>query len=165
MLILAPVIDNRKGEHRDQLESLLRQGYGRVRIDGVVQEIENVQTLAKNKKHTIDAVVDRLVIKSDPDFAARLTDSAETALKLGKGRLIIHVMEGEDMVMSEGDPAVARLIPNLTPTLFSFNAPQGMCPECNGICTQLTMDVDKLVPDNEPSPSARAPFCPIATIS
>ena len=70
VLILAPIVDNRKGEHRDQLESLLRQGYGRVRIDGVVQEIENVQTLAKHKKHTIDAVVDRLVIKRRPGLCS-----------------------------------------------------------------------------------------------
>jgi len=137
VLILAPIVDNRRGEHRDHLESLQRQGYGRVRIDGVVQEIENVQTLAKHKKHTIEAVV----------FAARLTDSVETALKLGQGRLIVHVMEGRDLVMSEARSCCGIAYPELTPTLFSFNAPQGMCPACNGIGTQLTMDMDKLVPD------------------
>ena len=147
VLILAPIVDNRKGEHREHLESLQRQGYGRVRIDGVVQEIENVQALAKHKKHSIEAVVDRLVIKDDPGFAPRLTDSVETALKLGQGNLIVHVMKGEDLKLSEARSCCGTAYPELTPTLFSFNAPQGMCPECNGIGTQLTMDVDKLVPD------------------
>ena len=147
VLILAPIVDNRKGEHREHLESLQRQGYGRIRIDGVVQEIENIQSLAKHKKHSLEAVVDRLVIKDDPGFAPRLTDSVETALKLGQGNLIVHVMNGEDLKLSEARSCCGTAYPELTPTLFSFNAPQGMCPECNGIGTQLTMDVDKLVPD------------------
>jgi excinuclease ABC subunit A len=147
ILLLAPIVDNRKGEHRDQLDHLRRQGYARVRIDGIVRAIEDVQALAKNKKHTIEAVVDRLIIKSDRAFAARLTDSVETTLKLGQGRLIVHVMDGDDLQMSEARSCCGTAYPELAPSLFSFNAPQGMCPECNGIGTQMTMDVDKLVPD------------------
>ncbi|RJQ67058.1 MAG: excinuclease ABC subunit UvrA [Desulfobacteraceae bacterium] len=147
ILLLAPIVENRKGEHRDHLDHLRRQGYARVRVDGVVQALEDVQSLAKHKKHTIEAVVDRLVVKHETAFSARLTDSVETTLKLGQGRLIVHVMEGEDLPMSEARSCCGTAYPELAPSLFSFNAPQGMCPDCNGIGTQLTMDVDKLVPD------------------
>jgi excinuclease ABC subunit A len=147
ILLLAPLVDNRKGEHRDQLDALRRQGYARVRIDGVVLELSDVQQLAKNKKHSIEAVVDRLVIKADDAFVARLTDSVETTLKLARGNLIVHVLGREDLKMSEARTCCGTAYPELTPALFSFNSPQGMCPECNGIGTQLTMDVDKLVPD------------------
>ncbi|MCP4747498.1 MAG: excinuclease ABC subunit UvrA [Desulfobacteraceae bacterium] len=147
ILILAPLVQNRKGEHRDQIESLRRQGFARVRVDGVVQELENVQQLAKNKKHNLEAVVDRLVIKEGQSFKDRLTDSLETALKLSGGNLIVHLMGGKDLKMSEARTCCGLAYPELDPPLFSFNSPQGMCPECNGIGTQLTMDVDKLVPD------------------
>ena len=147
ILILAPIVENRKGEHREHIDHLQRQGFARVRVDGVVQPLEEVQSLAKHKKHTIEAVVDRLVVKSEPAFAARLTDSVETALKLGQGRLIVQVVGGEAIAMSEARSCCGTAYPELAPSLFSFNAPQGMCPECNGIGTQLTMDVDKLVPD------------------
>ncbi len=146
ILLLAPIVENRKGEHRDHLDHLRRQGYARVRIDGVVQALEDVQGLAKHKKHTIEAVVDRLIIKTDPSFAARLTDSVETTLKLGQGQLIVHIMEGEDLKMSEARSCCGHAYPELAPPLFSFNAPQGMCPECNGIGTQLTMDVGQTDP-------------------
>jgi len=148
ILILAPIVENRKGEHRDHLERLRHEGYARVRVDGVVQPIEAVQWLAKHKKHTIEAVVDRLVVKAEPAFAARLTDSVETALKLGQGSLTVHVVDGEELHMSEARSCCGMAYPELEPSLFSFNAPQGMCPECNGIGTQLTMDVEKLVPDS-----------------
>jgi excinuclease ABC subunit A len=147
ILLMAPIVENRKGEHRDDLDQLRRQGYARVRIDGVVQALEDVQALARNKKHTIQAVVDRLIVKADPVFAKRLTDSVETALALGQGTLIVHIMDGEDLKMSEARSCCGTAYPELAPSLFSFNAPQGMCPECNGIGTQPTMDVDKLVPD------------------
>ncbi len=147
ILILAPLVENRKGEHREQLDQLRRQGFARVRIDGVVLELESVQQLAKNKKHSIEAVVDRLAIQEGESFSARLTDSVETALKLGQGRLIVHVLGREDLKMSEARSCCGTAYPELSPALFSFNSPQGMCPDCNGIGTQLTMDVDKLVPD------------------
>jgi len=147
ILLLAPIVENRKGEHREHIDHLQRQGFARVRVDGVVQPLEEVQSLAKHKKHTIEAVVDRLVVKNEPAFGARLTDSVETALKLGQGRLIAQVVGGEAIAMSEARSCCGTAYPELTPALFSFNAPQGMCPDCNGIGTQLTMDVDKLVPD------------------
>ncbi len=86
ILVLAPIVENRKGEHRERLVELQKDGYGRVRVDGVVQELEAVQALARNKKHNIEVVVDRLVIKKDKGFQSRLTDSVETALRLGKGQ-------------------------------------------------------------------------------
>jgi excinuclease ABC subunit A len=147
ILVMAPLVENRKGEHRDQLDRLRRQGFARVRINGLVQDLENVQHLARQKKHDIDAVVDRLVVKPGETFAVRLTDSVETALKLGQGRLVVHVQGREDLKMSEARTCCGVAYPQLEPALFSFNSPQGMCPACNGIGTQLTMDVEKLVPD------------------
>jgi excinuclease ABC subunit A len=147
ILILAPVVENRKGEHREPLVALKKQGYARVRVDGVVQDLENVQTLAKNKKHSIEVVVDRLMIKADAVFEERLTDSVETALKLGNGQIIVHILGKKDIKMSEARSCCGIAYPELIPQIFSFNAPQGMCPECNGIGTLLSMDPDKVVPD------------------
>jgi excinuclease ABC subunit A len=147
ILVLAPVVESRKGEHREPLAALKKQGYARVRVDGVVQDLENVQTLARNKKHDIEVVVDRLVVKPDAGFDKRVTDSVETALKLGNGRIIVHLMGKEDIRMSEARSCCGIAYPELAPQIFSFNAPQGMCPECNGIGTLLSMDPDKVVPD------------------
>ncbi|MCG8568201.1 MAG: excinuclease ABC subunit UvrA [Desulfobacterales bacterium] len=146
-LILAPIVENRKGEHRERLEELKKEGYARVRVDGVVQDLENVQTLAKNKKHHIEVVVDRLIIKAGEAFESRLTDSVEAALKLGNGQLIVHILGREDLKMSEARSCCGIAYPELTPQIFSFNSPLGMCPECNGIGTLLSMDADKVVPD------------------
>ncbi|MFN2358376.1 MAG: excinuclease ABC subunit UvrA, partial [Desulfotignum sp.] len=149
ILILAPIVENRKGEHRERLEELKKQGYARVRVDGVVQDLENVQTLAKNKKHHIDVVVDRLVIKAEGAFEERLTDSVETALKLGGGQIIVHILGREDIKMSEARSCCGVAYPELSPQIFSFNSPLGMCPDCNGIGTLLSMDPDKVVPDRD----------------
>jgi len=147
ILVMAPIIENRKGEHRDLLRKLEGDGYARVRIDGVVREIEAVQGLAKHKKHNIEAVVDRLLVKNSSTFRKRLTDSVETALKIGQGQLIVHVMGKEDIRMSEARSCCGIAYPSLDPPLFSFNSPLGMCPDCNGIGSMLSMDVDKIVPD------------------
>jgi len=147
ILILSPIVENRKGEHKDRLEDLKKQGYARVRVDGVVQELENVQTLARNKKHHIEVVVDRLKIKDDKAFEKRLTDSVENALKLGKGQMIVHMPGKEDLKMSEARSCCEIAYPELIPQIFSFNSPLGMCPDCNGIGTLLSMDPDKVVPD------------------
>lgn len=170
ILILAPLVENRKGEHKDVLDRLKKDGFARVRIDGVVNNLEDVQSLAKNKKHNIDVVVDRLVINESDTFRSRVTDSVETALKAGNGQLIVHVMganqvnrlteqsdksviedsigyKPEDIRMSEARSCCGIAYPELEPTLFSFNSPLGMCPECNGIGTFLYMDPDKIVPD------------------
>ena len=92
ILILSPIVENRKGEHRERIESLKQLGYARIRVDGVVQDLENVQSLARNKKHHIEVVVDRLKIKNDDKFEKRLTDSVENALKLGSGQIIVHII-------------------------------------------------------------------------
>jgi len=147
MMVLSPIVENRKGEFRDLLERLKKDGYTRIRIDGVVQNLVDVQQLSKNKKHHIEVVVDRLMIKSDESFKQRLTDSVETALKLGNGKLIIHIPGDRDMPMSEYSTCCGIAYPDLDPPLFSFNSPQGMCPECNGLGTVLSMDRDKIIPD------------------
>ena len=147
ILVMAPIIENRKGEYRDLLRKLEGDGFARVRIDGVVREIEEVQGLARHKKHNIEAVVDRLVVKKSSAFKKRLTDSVETALKIGQGQLIVHVVGKEDVRMSEARSCCGIAYPSLDPPLFSFNSPQGMCPDCNGIGSMLSMDVDKIVPD------------------
>ncbi len=144
ILLLAPIVENRKGEHRHRLQTLIKEGYARVRIDGVVQAIEDVQRLAKHKKHTIEVVVDRLIIKAAKSFRKRLTDSVETTLKLGRGRLIVHILGGEEILMSEARTCCGIAYPEPQPALFSFNSPLGMCTQCNGIGNQLSMDIDKL---------------------
>ncbi len=147
ILILAPIVENRKGEHRERLDELKKEGYARVRVDGVVQPLENVQTLARNKKHNIEVVVDRLVIRQDVKFEERLTDSVESALKLGAGQIIVHMVGREDLKMSEARSCCGIAYPELIPQIFSFNSPLGMCPACNGIGTLLAIDPDKVVPD------------------
>jgi len=145
IIILAPIIENRKGEHRDKLEILKKEGFSRIRIDGVIQNLGDVQNLAKNKKHNIEVVIDRLIINTG--IKKRLTDSIELALKHGHGNLIIHVEDREDLRMSESRTCCGKAYPELHPNLFSFNSPIGMCPDCNGIGSLLLMDPDKIIPD------------------
>ena len=147
IVLMAPIVENRKGTHQERLDKLRREGFGRVRLNGVIQDLDDVQQLPKQKKHTIDVVVDRLVIKPDDAFRVRLTDSVELALKSGQGRLVLHIPGREDLKMSEARSCCGMAYPELEPPLFSFNSPQGMCPGCNGIGSRLTMDPDKLVPD------------------
>ena len=148
ILVLAPIVEGRKGEHRDILERLRGEGYQRVRMDGVVSSLDDVQSLAKHKKHTIETVIDRLVIKHTGEFRTRLTDAVETALKLGAGRMIVHDSGPQrDMPMSEARSCCGHAFAALEPPLFSFNAPAGMCPECNGLGSAMTMDEDKIIPD------------------
>ncbi len=146
-MLMAPIVENRKGEHKERLDKLKSEGFARVRIDGVVQDLEDVQKLPKQKKHTIDIVIDRLVLKTGSAFKRRLTDSVELGLKFGQGRLIVHIPGRDDLRMSEARSCCGIAYPALDPPLFSFNSPQGMCPQCNGIGIRLTMDPDKVVPD------------------
>jgi excinuclease ABC subunit A len=147
LVLLAPVVENRKGEHRELFAELLAEGFARVRIDGVVCDLQNVQTLAKNKKHNIEVVIDRLVCEPGREFKTRLTDSVETALRQGNGHLIAHIQGREDIHMSESRSCCGFAFPQLDPPLFSFNAPQGACPECAGIGSVFSMDPDRIVPD------------------
>ena len=121
VILLAPVIENRKGEHKEILEGFKKEGYRRVRIDGIVRDIEDVQSLAKNKKHNIEVVIDRLKIKKDKAFQKRLTDSVEQSLKVGHGQIFIHIEGREDLKMSEARSCCGHAFPELIPQLFSFN--------------------------------------------
>ncbi|MCP4609464.1 MAG: excinuclease ABC subunit UvrA [Planctomycetes bacterium] len=147
LMLLAPIVENRKGEHRDRLEELKAEGFARVRINGVIQALTDVQKLPKQKKHTIEIVVDRLIVKRGQAFKQRLTDSVEQCLRFGHGRLLLHVPGREDRMLSETRFCCGRAYPALVPPLFSFNSPQGMCPNCNGIGSRLAMDPSKIVPD------------------
>ncbi|RYZ60145.1 MAG: excinuclease ABC subunit UvrA [Proteobacteria bacterium] len=153
MVILAPIIEHRKGTHKEVVEMLQSQGYERARVNGTIVRLEEVQDLAKHKKHTIEVVIDRLVKKTGKEFRVRLTDSVEQALKRGQGSLIVHTEGSTDLKMSEERSCCGVAYPELDPPLFSFNSPQGMCPSCNGLGTILSMDPDKLIPD--PSKSIR----------
>ena len=145
--VLAPVVVDRKGEHHKLLERLRQEGYSRVRLNGDILELEELPPLDKNRRNTIEAVVDRLVIK--PDLGARLTDSLELALKLGDGLVRILVQGGEELLFSERFACdhCGVSLPELTPRLFSFNSPQGACPGCSGLGTRLVIDPDLVVPN------------------
>ena len=145
--ILAPVVKARKGEFRDLLKSLEAEGFVRARVDGEIVRLEDLQPLDKNRRHDIDAVIDRTIVREGT--GARLTDSIETALKVGKGRVAILPEGGRERLFSEHlaceDCGVS--FPEMTPQLFSFNNPVGACPSCNGLGTSLTIDPSKVIPD------------------
>ncbi|MBW1992242.1 MAG: excinuclease ABC subunit UvrA, partial [Deltaproteobacteria bacterium] len=147
IMVLAPVVVNRKGEHQKLLERLRREGYSRIRLNGEMVELEELPLLDKNKRHTIEAVVDRLVIKED--LAARLTDSLELALKLADGEVRVAVAGGEELLFSEkfACDVCGVSLPEITPQLFSFNSPQGACPACSGLGTRLVIDPELVVPN------------------
>jgi excinuclease ABC subunit A len=148
LVLLAPLLTNRKGEHRELLAETRRAGFVRLRIDGEIVQTEDVQALDKRRKHTVEAVVDRVVVKRG--VTSRLTESVETALKIGEGMLIAWTEAGGDRVYSEkmacGDCGLS--FPELTPQSFSFNSPQGMCVECNGLGSRVEIDPDLVVPDD-----------------
>ena len=152
ILLLAPVVRDRKGEHREILQDALKRGFSRVRIDGVVHDLADAASmhLDKKVKHDLELVIDRLVIKEG--LGNRLTDSVETALREGKGLLIIGAADGnrdKDRVMSELLACIQDGLSfnELTPQVFSFNNPLGMCVECNGLGTRAEMDADLVVPN------------------
>lgn len=147
IILLANVVDNRKGEYKDLLTKLSGEGYSKVRIDGIIQNISDVVSLSKNKKHNIEIVIDRLKIKSDSKFKRRLLDSVEQTLKAGGGQMIIHIEGREDLKMSEQRSCCGHAFPELIPQLFSFNSPQGMCNSCNGIGQVTTIDESKMIPN------------------
>ncbi|MBM7607947.1 excinuclease ABC subunit A [Lysinibacillus composti] len=147
MQLLAPIVSGRKGTHVKLLEDLKKQGFVRVRIDGEMQDLDDSIELDKNKKHNIEVVVDRIVVKDG--IASRLSDSLETALKLADGRVLVDVMEHEELLFSEHHacPLCGFSIGELEPRMFSFNSPFGACPSCDGLGTKLEVDLDLLVPD------------------
>ena len=150
--ILAPIVRDKKGQHKDVFEDLRNKGFVRVRVDGEIRELEENIDLAKTYRHSIDVVVDRLKTRKDVDFKRRLVDSLETASEFSEG-LITVLFSGEDedyeKKYSEHFACVDCGInfEELTPRMFSFNAPQGACPECNGIGSKMEIDPDLIVPD------------------
>jgi len=147
MQILAPVVRGRKGEYKQLLEELRRSGYARVRVDGEVRETAEEIKLDKNKKHTIEVVVDRIKIR--PGIAHRLADSLETALKLSEGLALVEVVGQEEILFSSefACPECGISLPEIAPRLFSFNSPYGACPACTGLGTSMEVDPDLVIPD------------------
>jgi excinuclease ABC subunit A len=145
--ILAPMIEGRKGEHGQLLDKLRKDGFTRVRIDKEVRLLEDKITLDKNKKHTISAVVDRLVIGND--IKRRLTDSMELTLNLSSGYALVDVIDSTELFFSQKASCkkCGISMPELTPQMFSFNNPQGACPECGGLGVKRFFDPDMIVPD------------------
>ena len=144
--IIAPIIRGQKGEHKDTLEKLKRLGYPRLRIDGEVYLTEEVPKLDKNKKHTIEVVIDRIVIKEGS--RTRVNDSVEQALKLSDGLVVVNLVdEGKDIIYSEkfACPIHNFSIPELSPRLFSFNSPYGACPTCKGLGVIHKIDENLLI--------------------
>lgn len=145
--ILAPLVRGRKGEYKELLQKAKKRGFIRVRVDGKIYEIDEVPELHKYKKHNIEVVVDRLVIK--PEIQKRLADSLEIALKEGEGLCVIGIDGKEDRVFSEALACVdcGFSYEEVTPRLFSFNSPYGACPTCHGLGTRMEIDPDRLIPD------------------
>lgn len=145
--VIAPAVRGRKGEHAKLLESIRKEGYVRVRVDGMVYDIGNVPPLDKKLKHTIDVVVDRLVIRSGVE--GRLNDSLETAFAFGGGLVKVDVVEKEELLFSQNYacPDCGVSLEELTPRMFSFNNPFGACPTCSGLGTMMKIDPALVVPD------------------
>ncbi|TMV47204.1 excinuclease ABC subunit UvrA [Paenibacillus mesophilus] len=145
--ILAPIVSGRKGEHTKLLADIQKQGFVRVRVNGEIRDLSEKIELEKNKKHSIEVVVDRIVVKND--IHARLADSLETALKLSDGRVIVDVMEQEELLFSQklACPECGFSIEELAPRMFSFNSPFGACPDCDGLGAKMIVDPDLLVPN------------------
>ncbi|MGZ4940117.1 MAG: excinuclease ABC subunit UvrA [Halobacteriota archaeon] len=156
--ILAPVVKDKKGEHRKILEFLIGDGFVRARIDGEVHELEEVIDLDKNRRHTIEVIVDRLTIS--PSEQQRLADSLETGLVLGNGVVIVSVVDGEERLFSEhfACPDCSINMGEIEPRMFSFNSPHGACPACHGLGFEKMIDEDLIVPD--PSLSVRHAIAP-----
>ena len=149
IIVLAPVIRGRKGEHVKEFEAARKSGYVRVRVDGLIYDLSETIKLEKNKKHTIEIVVDRLVIK--PEIRSRLSDSIETASSLTGGLTIINVVDGKDITFSQNYacPEHGISIDELTPRMFSFNNPFGACKKCTGLGVFMKVDPDLVIPNKE----------------
>ncbi|MBQ6346820.1 MAG: excinuclease ABC subunit UvrA [Clostridia bacterium] len=147
LMILAPVVRGRKGEFVKMLEDMTKQGYVRARIDGELCELSDPPKLVKNKKHTVEIVIDRLIVR--PDIQQRLTDSLETAMKLAEGLVVASVIDGEDTLFSQNYacPDCGISIGELTPRMFSFNNPYGACLTCSGLGMLMKIDPAIVIPD------------------
>lgn len=145
--LLAPLVRGKKGEHKKLLQDIKKEGYVRVRVDGIIYDVSDDITIEKNKKHTIDIIVDRVVVKEG--IETRLSDSLEAALRLADGYAVIDVVDGEELLFSEhyACPYCGFNVGELEPRLFSFNAPYGACETCDGLGRTLKADVELVIPD------------------
>lgn len=143
--VLAPVVRGRKGEHKKVIETIAKDGFIRIRVDGEPHEVSDVLNLDKNKKHNIDIVVDRISVRSD--LAGRLSDSVQMALKYGEGIVFVDVIGGEELMFSEKFSCIdcGISMEELAPRMFSFNSPFGACPGCEGLGTKQEIDPDLLL--------------------
>ncbi len=149
--ILAPVVRGRKGQHKGVFEQVRKEGFLRVRVNGEVYKIDDKYTLNKNKKHSIEVVVDRIVLEGD--FKERLTESVELSLKIGSGLMIVHELPSKDHLFSEhfACPHCEVSMEELSPRMFSFNSPYGACPHCDGLGSHMEIDPELVVPDKTKS--------------
>lgn len=149
--VLSPIVYGEKGTHKDLLDKLRKDGYVRVKIDGNEYDLSEQINLEKNKKHYILIVIDRLIIKED--IRSRLYESIELACKEASGKVVIDVIGGEEIIMSEkyACPDCDFSLPELEPRMFSFNAPYGACPDCNGLGMKLKIDIDLIIPNRDKS--------------
>ena len=163
--VLAPIIVKKKGQHKKVFERIQKEGYVRVRVDGEIYDLSEVPELEKNKKHDIAIVIDRVIIKEG--IRSRLFDSIEAALRLAEGYVLIDVIGEEEMLFSEhyACPSCGFTVGELEPRLFSFNAPFGACPDCDGLGVKLEVDQDLAIPDRTKtlSQGAIVPWNPISS--
>ena len=157
IMVMSPLIKDRKGEYLSVFDDLRKAGYVRARVDGKIRELSETITLDKKKKHTIEVVVDRLVI-GQSGSQSRIADSVETALKLGAGVLLVSVIDGEELLFSEHFACVYCEISlgEFEPRTFSFNSPHGACPGCTGLGVKSEIDPDLVIPDRSISISRGA---------
>lgn len=151
ILVIAPVLRGKKGEHKNLLERLRKEGFVRVRIDGTIHTLEEDINLEKNKKHSIELVVDRLVVKEG--IESRLTDSMETAAQWGEGLVIVQEVDGPEHTYSQhfACPDCQISLPEIEPRMFSFNSPFGACPACSGLGSTMEVDEDRVLLDGDTS--------------
>ena len=163
--ILAPIVRKKKGQHKNIIEKVQKDSYVRVRVDGEIFDVTEVPELSKSQQHTIEVVVDRIVIKDG--IRSRLFDSVEAALRIADGYVVIDTMDDNELLFSEhyACPVCGFTVPELEPRLFSFNAPFGSCPDCDGLGIKLEVDLDLVVPDASKTlrEGALAPWNPISS--
>ncbi|MGX7014632.1 excinuclease ABC subunit UvrA [Vagococcus silagei] len=163
--ILAPVVTGKKGQHKKVFEQVKKEGFVRVKVDGEIYDVSEVPELSKNKKHDIQIVIDRIVIKEG--IRSRLFDSFEVALHLANGYAIADVIDGEEFLFSEhyACPYCGFTVGEIEPRLFSFNTPFGACPDCDGLSVKLELDIDLVIPDTTKTlrEGALIPWNPISS--
>lgn len=162
LLIMAQAVGGKKGEHKKLLEHIRKEGYTRLRIDGEIRDAGEEIQLEKNKKHTIEVVIDRLIIR--PEIRPRMAESMEVALKMGQGVAYVQIVDGEQLMFSQNfaceDCGIS--LPEITPRMFSFNSPFGACPVCSGLGSQMEMDLELVLPDKAKS-LAEGAIAPMST--